>query len=104
MKKLLSLCLTALMLLSVLTGCGGTADTAEPDGGADAGTETVQTDWNVSSVTGSGTELKFRTGSDQGTYYGFGSVLAQASPPTATTPRSPPWSPTALRTTSSRCR
>ena len=78
MKKLLSLCLTALMLLSVLTGCGGTADTAEPDGGADAGTETVQTDWNVSSVTGSGTELKFRTGSDQGTYYGFGSVLAQA--------------------------
>ena len=49
MKKLLSLCLTALMLLSVLTGCGGTADTAEPDGGADAGTETVQTDWNVSS-------------------------------------------------------
>ena len=78
MKKLLSLCLTALMLLSVLTGCGGTADTAEPDGGADAGTETVQTDWNVSSVTGSGTELKFRTGGDQGTYYGFGTVLAQA--------------------------
>ena len=41
MKKFLSLCLTALMLLSVLTGCGGTADTAEPDGGADAGAETV---------------------------------------------------------------
>ena len=27
-------------------------------------------------VTGTGTELKFRTGGDQGTYYGFGSVLA----------------------------
>ena len=104
MKKLLSLCLTALMLLSVLTGCGGTADTAEPDGGADAGTETVQTDWNVSSVTGSGTELKFRTGSDQGTYYGFGSVLAQAITTNSDNTRSPPWSPTAPRTTSSRCR
>ena len=29
-------------------------------------------------LTGTGTELKFRTGGDQGTYYGFGSVLAQA--------------------------
>lgn len=29
-------------------------------------------------ATGTGTELKFSTGGDQGTYYGFGSVLAQA--------------------------
>ena len=78
-KKFLSLCLAALMLMSLLAGCGGTSD-----GGAETGTpdaeeeEPVQSNWNVSSVTGSGTELKFRTGGDQGTYYGFGSVLAQA--------------------------
>lgn len=47
MKKILSLLMAALMMGAVLTGCGG----------------------NGSS------ELKFSTGSDQGTYYGFGGVL-----------------------------
>lgn len=79
MKKCLSLLLAALMLAAVLTGCGGNPSTEETDTPADTGTEqAAQTNWNVSSVTGTGTELKFRTGGDQGTYYGFGSVLAQA--------------------------
>ena len=79
MKKCLSLLLAALMLAAVLTGCGGNPSTEETDPPADTGTEqAAQTNWNVSSVTGTGTELKFRTGGDQGTYYGFGSVLAQA--------------------------
>ena len=77
MKKCLSLLLAALMLAAVLTGCGGNPSTEETDAPADTGTEqAAQTNWNVSSVTGTGTELKFRTGGDQGTYYGFGSVLA----------------------------
>ena len=79
MKKCLSLLLAALMLAAVLTGCGGNPSTEETDTPADTGTEqAAQTNWNVSSVTGTGTELKFRTGGDQGTYYGFGSVLAHA--------------------------
>ena len=77
MKKHLSLLLAVLMLAAVLTGCGGTS-TEGTDVSGETGTETTQTNWNVSSVAGSGTELKFRTGGDQGTYYGFGSVLAQA--------------------------
>ena len=77
MKKCLSLLLAALMLAAVLTGCGGNPSTEETDTPADTGTEqAAQTNWSVSSVTGTGTELKFRTGGDQGTYYGFGSVLA----------------------------
>lgn len=72
MKKCLSLLLAALMLAAVLTGCGGNPSTEETDAPADTGTEqAAQTNWNVSSVTGTGTELKFRTGGDQGTYYGF---------------------------------
>ena len=79
MKKCLSLLLAALMLAAVLTGCGGNPSTEETDAPADTGTEqAAQTNWNVSSVTGTGTELSFGTGGDTGTYYGFGSVLAQA--------------------------
>ena len=80
MKKYLSLLLAALMMVSVLSGCGGdtsTDDTADTTD--DATTEdTAGTTWNTSATTGSGTELKFRTGGDQGTYYAFGNVLAQA--------------------------
>jgi len=46
MKKFMSLLLAALMMASVLTGCGGSK------------------------------ELTFTTGSETGTYYGFGTVLA----------------------------
>jgi TRAP transporter TAXI family solute receptor len=46
MKKFMAMLLAALMMASVLTGCGG------------------------------GKELTFTTGSETGTYYGFGTVLA----------------------------
>ena len=60
MKKFLSLLLAALMLAAVLAGCGGNRSTEETDTPADTGTEqAAQTNWNVSSVTGTGTELKF---------------------------------------------
>lgn len=64
MKKFLSLLMAVMMMATVLAGCGG-------DKGGDAA---------------SGGNLKFTTGGDQGTYYGFGSVLAgQISSSTGTT-------------------
>ena len=58
MKKIFTLLVAVAMMATVLTGCGG----------------------------GSKSELKFTTGGDQGTYYGFGSVLAgQVSSSTDTT-------------------
>lgn len=64
MKKILALLMALVMALG-LVGCGG--DT----------TETTSGDGGDSAQTASGTELKFSTGGDQGTYYGFGTVLAQ---------------------------
>lgn len=58
MKKVLSLLLAAMMMVTVLAGCGGNG----------------------------GNELDFITGSEAGTYYGFGTVLAgQISDTTDTT-------------------
>ena len=74
MKKYLSLLLAVLMTASLLAGCGG--DTAADDTAADDTADTETTDTGNTS-TGSGVELKFTTGGDQGTYYGFGTVLAQ---------------------------
>ena len=75
MKKYLSLLLAVLMTASLLAGCGGSDDTAADD---TADTETPDTaDTGDTASTGSGVELKFTTGGDQGTYYGFGTVLAQ---------------------------
>ena len=73
MKKYVSLLLAVIMTASLLAGCGG--DTASDDTAADdtASAETGDT----AASTGSGVELKFTTGGDQGTYYGFGTVLAQ---------------------------
>ena len=59
MKKLIAIVLAALMLLS-LTACGEKADTAAS--GATAST---------------GAKLRFVTGGESGTYYAFGSVIAQ---------------------------
>ena len=59
MKKLIAIVLAALMLLS-LTACGDKAETAE------AGT-----------TASTGTKLRFVTGGESGTYYAFGSVIAQ---------------------------
>ena len=63
MKKIVSLMLAVLMMASVLVGCGGGSDTSSGGG-----------------------KLTFTTGSETGTYYGFGTVLAgQISDKTDTT-------------------
>ena len=71
MKKFFALSMAVLMMISVLAGCGG-SDTAADDTADTEGTESTDT-----GSTGSGKELRFSTGGDQGTYYGFGTVLAQ---------------------------
>lgn len=69
MKKTLAFLLAVVMTASVLTACGAPA----PDKGTEPATPV-------------GGDLKFTTGGDQGTYYGFGSVLAgQVSTSTSTT-------------------
>lgn len=77
MKKFLALLLAAVMTASVLTACGG-SNTPAADGGSGAPAQ--------GEPAPAGGDLKFTTGGDQGTYYGFGSVLAgQVSSGTATT-------------------
>ncbi len=71
MKKLLSALLAAMMLASVLTACGGEKTPETP-----AKPDDSQNEQQAPAATGS--ELKFITGGDQGTYYGYGGVLAQA--------------------------
>lgn len=66
MKKLVALLLAAVMLLA-LTACGEKAETAAP---ADSGSAS-------SSASSSGAKLRFVTGGESGTYYAFGSVIAQ---------------------------
>ncbi len=72
MKKLLAGMMATMMTMSLLTGCGSSGNTASTTAAA-AGTTAAQTQ---AAAGGSGSELKFTTGGDQGTYYGFGSVLA----------------------------
>ena len=69
MKKILSLLMAAMMMASVLAGCGSTEET--PAESASEGETPVE---STGEATGSGVELKFSTGGEQGTYY----VLAQA--------------------------
>ena len=83
MKKKLSLALSLAMLMSLaLTGCsggqqpsgGGTSGSGAGSGSGSGGQTVAQT------VTGGkegGSSLYFTTGGDQGTYYGFGGVVAQ---------------------------
>lgn len=61
MKKYVSLLLAVFMTASLLAGCGSTTDAGSAAG----------------SASGETTKLTLSTGGDQGTYYGFGSVLAQ---------------------------
>ena len=63
-KKLTAVLLTVVMAAS-LAACGGSSD-----GGSSTGESTS------GESKSSGGELIFTTGGDQGTYYGFGSVLA----------------------------
>lgn len=64
MKKFLSLLLATLTLATVLSGCGEKAP--------------AETNAETPAEAPAGGELTFSTGGDQGTYYGYGSVLAQA--------------------------
>lgn len=90
MKKGFALVMASMMALS-LTACGGngssattTADTSAADTKAEGTTAAAPAD--KIGLAGSGKELIFTTGGDQGTYYGFGSVLAgQISDMTDTT-------------------
>ena len=64
MKKLIALLLAVLMLLT-LAACGGTETAAPAESGSTA------------SSASSGAKLRFVTGGESGTYYAFGSVIAQ---------------------------
>ena len=88
MKKKLALALAASMLLTMsLASCGSNS---QPSGGSSGGgSSSSGGDTNEGVVTGGkdgGTSLIFTTGGDQGTYYGFGGVLAgKVSEATSTT-------------------
>ena len=75
MKKKLFAMLMAAAMIAGLTGCSGSSDkAAETDPKEEAAAEEAEETADTAASTGS--ELKFTTGGDQGTYYGFGSVLA----------------------------
>ena len=75
MKKFLSLSLALLMTVSLLAGCGSSGSSSgAATGGSSAAASTATTD-GKGGMEG-GTSLNFTTGGDQGTYYGFGGVLA----------------------------
>lgn len=82
MKKNMALVMASMMAALSLTACGGSgaastaaADTKTADTTA-AGNATPKQHRQTRSSAGSGKELIFTTGGDQGTYYGFGSVIA----------------------------
>ena len=84
MKKKLAVMLSALMTTGLLlSGCTSSqpAESAEASAAetAAAGAESEAAGEAVATVKGGmegGTSLNFTTGGDQGTYYGFGGVLA----------------------------
>ncbi|MDO4805272.1 MAG: TAXI family TRAP transporter solute-binding subunit [Lachnospiraceae bacterium] len=79
MKKKLALALSIVMACGMaLAGCNSTSQqTSTADDAADQAVESTAADSNVKKggMEG-GTSLSFTTGGDQGTYYGFGGVLA----------------------------
>lgn len=76
-KKLMSLLMVATVSATVLAGCGGSgSDSTTAASAAAADTKAEAAETTAAAPAASGSELKFTTGGDQGTYYGFGSVLA----------------------------
>ena len=74
MKKFLSLALALVMTASLLAGCGGSSSS----GGSTSGGSGASSGAAASQPSGGGSvSLNFSTGGTQGTYYGFGNVLAQ---------------------------
>jgi hypothetical protein len=72
MKKSM-LAIGAVMMSMALTACGGSSSSSSTTTTAAAAAETTTA---AAAASSSGSSLKFTTGGDQGTYYGFGSVLA----------------------------
>lgn len=75
MKKILSLVMAATMTSVLLAGCGSSNGGSTADTTAAAADSAAAAETTAAPAAG-GSELKFTTGGDQGTYYGFGSVLA----------------------------
>lgn len=88
MNKKLSLVLSGTLMLSLaLTACGGgTSSTSAPNTTAPVASASSSQDAapDIIGMEG-GTSLNFTTGGDQGTYYGFGGVLAGKIGETTTT-------------------
>ena len=89
MKKNMALVMATMMAAASLTACGGSgtasttaadtkaADTTAADTtAADSAADTKAAPADKIGLAGSGKELIFTTGGDQGTSYGFGSVIA----------------------------
>ena len=83
MKKKLTVLLAATFVATtILAGCGGSdkaAETTKADSAATtaaATTAAAEAATTAAPAAAAAGELKFTTGGDQGTYYGFGSVLA----------------------------
>ncbi|MFR1039466.1 MAG: hypothetical protein ACLSE4_11885 [Clostridium sp.] len=93
MKKNMALVMATMMAAASLTACGGSgtasttaADTKAADTtAADSAADTKAAPADKIGLAGSGKELIFTTGGDQGTYYGFGSVIAGQDERTDTT-------------------
>ena len=77
MKKFLSLSLALLMTVGMLAGCGGSGSGAASAPAASSGSSSAAASTPAPAPSGEAADLTFTTGGSQGTYYGFGSVLAQ---------------------------
>jgi len=72
MKRAISILLVLTLIVAVLAGCGGGGSSAGSAGSASSAGSAA----GSAPAAKSGGNLKFTTGGDQGTYYGFGTVIA----------------------------
>lgn len=77
MKKLFAFLMAAVMILSLVACSGNGGNTSGGNGNTSGNTSDNSSNSGDTGTTGTGKELRFSTGGDQGTYYGFGTVLAQ---------------------------